>query len=501
MTSKSKCICLVIALSMSFLFVGKAFPFPADVTDISGKKYYPAVREVMDGANESIFMVMYVVHLDVRNTKSLVYKLCQSLVDAKKRGVEVKVILDRNVDFGRVKKHGEWEVQGKNESAFRFFKGNGIDVFYDDMTTYTHNKVIVVDKEIIALGSTNWSRSAFIRNNETSALIRSKELAESILTDFSNIAIDYEASKIKEEKEPDLAIDRYFMENENLAGRMLTDHNEGGFDLYLLLLKEFTGNPVMDFDYDKMAGYLRMDKKMEVVAYRRQLIKTLRKLDKRYHLIEFEPRWGKQAKVTLHDLRNREKLYEYPESNSFLLPGEYFTYRWYKKFSFRPKYCYFINLCKASLSKDNPWWFGAQSTLELQFHLQKDTISKGMVELRRLNIIDVEYSSIEEGYEKREPTRYKVLDLYSPERQIEKFKRLEKLYGGDRVKEAREFAKVVLKENNPVVIEDIIHLIDEYGRESYRKAIDIVSQKATDNPKRTHSYVVGILKGQVKTSP
>jgi len=483
MTSKSKHICLIIALSMSFLFVGKAFPFPADVTDISGKKYYPAVREVMDGANESIFMVMYVVSLHPRNTKSLVYKLCQSLVDAKKRGVKVKVILDRNVDFGRVKKHGKWKVQGKNKDAFLLFKGNGIDVFYDDMTTYTHNKVIVVDKEIIVLGSTNWSRSALRRNNETSVLIKSRELAESILTDFSNIAIDYEASKIKEEKEPSLAIDRYFMENENLAGRMITTHDERCFDLYLLLLKEFTGNPVMDFDYDKMAGYLGMDKKMEVVAYRRQLTKTLRKLDKRYHLIKFEPRWGKQAKVTLLDLRNREKLYEYPESNSFLLPGEYFTYGWYKKLSFRPKYCYFINLCKASLSKDNPWWFGAQSTLELQFHLQKDTISKGMMELRRLNIIDVEYSSIKGGYEKREPTRYKVLDLYSSERQIEKFKRLEKLYGEDRVKEAREFAEVVFEENDPVVIEDIIHLIDEYGIENYRKAIDIVSQKATDNPK------------------
>jgi len=49
--------------------------------------------------------------------------------------------------------------------------------------------------------------------------------------------------------------------------------------------------------------------------------------------------------------------------------------------------------------------------------------------------------------------------------------------------------------------ETVFHLIDEYGRDSYQKAIDIVSQKAVDNPKRTHKYVVGILKGGVKTSP
>jgi len=228
----------------------------------------------------------------------------------------------------------------------------------------------------------------------------------------------------------------------------------------------------------------------------------LRRLDKKYHLIQFAPRHGKNARVELLDLKDKEISYEYPRGNYFLLPGEYFTYGWYKKLSLRAKYCYLINLYKASLSKDKPWWSNSREILGSQFHVRDVyTISKGMMELRRLNIIDVEYSSIEKGYEEREPSRYRVLDLYSPERQIEKFKRLEKLYGEDRVKEAREFARVVFEENDPVVIEDIIHLIDEYGIENYRRAIDIVSQKAVGNPKRAHSYVVGILKGGVKTSP
>ena len=197
---------------------------------------------------------------------------------------------------------------------------------------------------------------------------------------------------------------------------------------------------------------------------------------------------------------NKEKLYEYPQNNYFRLPGEYFSYDWDKTLSFRQKYCYFINLYEASLSKDKPWWFGAQEILSLQFHVHIDTISKGMMELRRLNIIDVEYSSIEEGYEERAPTRYKVLNLYSPKRQIEKWERLRRLYGENKVKEARKFAKVVFEENDPAVIEDIIHLIDEYGKERMREAIDIVSQKAVDNPKRTHKYVVGILKGEKKDS-
>ena len=66
-------------------------------------------------------------------------------------------------------------------------------------------------------------------------------------------------------------------------------------------------------------------------------------------------------------------------------------------------------------SPDDPWWFGAQSTLEKQFHIQKETIQLGMIGLRRWDLIDMEYSSIDEGYEEREPTRYRVLNPYSYE--------------------------------------------------------------------------------------
>ena len=78
-----------------------------DVVDISGRKYFPAVKNALDNARESIFLVMYMVGLDERNTDSQVYKLCHSLADAKKRGIRVKVILDQNIDYTRERKEEE----------------------------------------------------------------------------------------------------------------------------------------------------------------------------------------------------------------------------------------------------------------------------------------------------------------------------------------------------------------------------------------------------------
>ncbi|MDD5773282.1 MAG: phospholipase D-like domain-containing protein [bacterium] len=435
--------------------------------------------------------------MDEKNTNSQVYKLCSSLVDAKKRGVRVKVILDQNIDYMRERKEDEWQVEDKNQNAFSFFKKNGIEVFYDTKNIYTHSKAIVIDENIVISGSTNWSNSALNKNNEASVLIRSSELAKSFLKDFSDIAIDNDAGRDVNEKEPKLAIYRYFLENEDLAGRMITNSDERAFDVYLLLLREYKDNAFIDFDYDSVAGSLDMDKEMNKEEYRRQLIKTLKKIEEIYGLIKFEPEFGKNAKVTLLDQKDKEKPYAYPEGNFFLIPGEYFSYKWDTTLSFKAKFCYLINLYKASQNLDNPKWADAREILSKQFHLNIDTISQGMIELRRLNIIDVEYSSIEDGYESREPSKYKVLDLYDPLKQAEEWERLKRLYGADRFAKAKGFAEVVFEENDPAVVEDIIFLIDEYGIEKYQAAINIVAQKAADNPKRTQSYVVGILRSKI----
>ncbi len=483
---KRQLLLIITLLSLSLT----GYAFSSDVTDLSGKKYFPAVKEAIDNSEKSIFMVVYIVAFDERDTESPVYKLCEGLVEAGKRGVQVKIILDQNINFGKHREDGKWQVEGKNENAFNFFKQNNLDVSYDEKTTYTHSKAIVIDDEIIIMGSTNWSDSALRRNNETSVLIKSKELAKTLLTNFFNIAIDYEASKSIQEKESPLAIHRYFMEDPNLAGRMMTSCDERAFDVYLLLLKDNLTES--EFNYNKIALQLDLDQKMPVNDYRRQINKTLRKLETDYNLVEFTPRWGKNAQIKL--LNNEGALYEYPQGKYFLLPGEYFAYSWNKKLSLAAKYCYLINLYKSTLSRDNPWWSGSRETLGLKFHIQRDTVTKGMTELRRLNLVDVEYSNIEEGYENREPARYKPLNLYSPEQQAQKWERVEKLYGKDKVKKVRKLAEIVFEENDPTIIEDIILLTDEHGKEQIQEAFDIVSQKAIDNPKRNYKYVVGILR-------
>jgi phosphatidylserine/phosphatidylglycerophosphate/cardiolipin synthase-like enzyme len=53
----------------------------------------------------------------------------------------------------------------------------GIPTFIDDAHAIAHNKIIIIDREIIVTGSFNFTKAAEEKNAENLLVIRSKELA------------------------------------------------------------------------------------------------------------------------------------------------------------------------------------------------------------------------------------------------------------------------------------------------------------------------------------
>jgi len=490
---------VVFMIALAVLAVPtSAFSYEADIVDISGKKYFPAVKEELSKAKESIFMVMFKVGLSGYDKSSSVYKLVDELVKAHQRGVKVKVILDQNIGFAGRSHIDEWAVEGKNAWCFRILKEAGIAVWYDDPIKYVHAKSIVIDAETVILGSANWTESAFFRNFEASVLIKSKELAKRLTERFEGIELDQKATSRAEKSLAPLALSGKFLTKPGLAGGMMTRHDERAFDLYLLLLREFDGNNEGEIllDYDATAKKLGIYDRMSRTAYRRQIIRSLRNLEKRYKLITFKPQHGKEAVVVLLDYEDSNETYTYPKKWRFQVPAVYWEYDWDGKLSMRAKFCYLINLAYASASDARPWWFASRETLAERFHVSKWLISKGMQELRSLNIIEVEYPPVNDGdYQNRLAKSYRVLSLYNPAWLESEWDRLELAYGADNLKQARRYAKIVSKENDSEVVEDIIVKTNEYGTVKVKKAFAIVAQKRIDNPKRQYNYVVGILRG------
>lgn len=169
----------IIFLSISGLLceVMPVYPLPADdVIPLVDAEYYPAVHKALTNAKKSILCVMYMAKLDPKHTGGDEYQLVLDLINAHKRRVKVQVIFDQNVNFWEKGKKRN-VIEKKSEYAYKLLLKSGVPVFYDNENKVTHNKVLVIDKYITIIGSTNWTYSALRKNHEASVMIKSRSVA------------------------------------------------------------------------------------------------------------------------------------------------------------------------------------------------------------------------------------------------------------------------------------------------------------------------------------
>ena len=467
-----------------------AFAFSAYVQDISGSKYFPVVKEAIAKAEESIKAVMFLMELPQSEAKNKVQQLVDELIKAHERGIKVEVVLDQNVDFVNQRHESDWLGKVRSFRAYKQLKEAGVAVHYDEISTYTHAKAIVIDEKIVILGSTNWTQTSLQRSIETNVLINSAEAARSYLEYFKTIQIDESVEKYIEFLKEGIAISNKFMQLSKLGPEMMKQHDERSFDIYLFLLKEATvkNTAELTLNYDVIAKYLGLDKKMDKIAYRRQITKVLRKLEKKYKLIKADFQYAKDAKVKLLDnIVDADK--------EFHLPKDYFNFGWNEQLSMRAKFCCLINLSEANISDTQPYWSKSVKEITRKYgNISRDVIAKGMGELRRRKLIDVMYDDLtDKDFSKRSPKMYKVLKIYDPEKLDLELARVAEQYGEKKYKIARKYAEIVFEEYNPQIIEDIILKTKQYGAKKIKEAFAIIAKKNIDNPKRKYGYVVGIL--------
>jgi len=84
--------------------------------------------------------------------------IIESIANAKSRGIEIKMILDKVNET----KQGE---------GARYLTGKDIEILIDNKVAIAHNKVMVVDGKNIITGSFNFTRSAQDRNAENVLII------------------------------------------------------------------------------------------------------------------------------------------------------------------------------------------------------------------------------------------------------------------------------------------------------------------------------------------
>jgi len=433
---------------------------------------------------------MYLISIFPDQADSQPNKLVGALIKAKERGVDVKIILDQNLDF-QEETRDDIVYNNKNQQAYELFKRNKIPVFFDEADTYTHAKALIIDHETVILGSTNWSKTALTRNNEANALIRSKEFAKNLSDSFSKIKLQ----EVPAVFTPTINISQDFLLKENLLGEMVSQADDRIFDAYLYLISQYSGNKEskVTLSYDKLAEFLSINQ-MSAEDYRRQIKKVLTKLRDKYKLIDFEnPKRNQDAHIILKDMSNQKKLYAMPETNFFQVPTTYWKFDWIKTLTFPAKVMYLIDLSYTSAASPN--FYMSRDTLSKKHHISNSFISDGTRELKRLNLLDVKYGNIEgKNYSERDANVYTPKPLYDPEDLAKDFKSLESKHGKEQVDRIKQIAAIVFEENNIRTIQALIELENKYGKETLQQAAKQIADKNPDNPKRSAGYLINTVK-------
>jgi len=111
------------------------------------KDYSNQLHNLLSQAQKRIHIIMYGMRYYPQYPDSIVNTILNDLIGAKKRGVEVKVLLDKS-DYNQ-------KLNSFNEEAAQYLENNGIEVRFDSPEVHTHAKLVIVDGATF-LGSSNW---------------------------------------------------------------------------------------------------------------------------------------------------------------------------------------------------------------------------------------------------------------------------------------------------------------------------------------------------------
>jgi hypothetical protein len=294
---------LIIAISLIIAPAYSADGFlSAQVKDISDRNYETAITELLESAEKSITISMYTINV-TEHKKNPINKLLEGLLQARKRGVSVELYL--NTNFRDIDENKGLLI---THPALNQLESAGCIIHLIPDNKMLHDKLVIVDNQYIAEGSTNWSIGGFRRNFESSTLIDSKDLAEIKLQRLKTLLI-------KAEPKPKHIITPYYAQglpkrlsiaNTLLLDRqyfpqMVTRHDGRAFDLYLLLLahSQKTGKDEFFLSLEDMALSLGLSDTLSNTALRRQVIRSLRILKDRYKLIDVEFFFAKNAYIVI----------------------------------------------------------------------------------------------------------------------------------------------------------------------------------------------------------
>ena len=357
----------------------------ARVKDISDRGYEQALIPLLDNARESIVISMYSISPGKEGVNNPVKLLLNDLLEARARGVKVKLYLNT-----RFRGNDKINNNVLENPAFKKLQDAGCKVSFLPYSRRLHDKLIIIDKRYVVEGSTNWSVSALRSNYESSTLIDSADLARIKLERIKNIMLQSAPRKEKSyspsyiEGLPEkFSIPKALLLDKKHFPRMFTKHERSGMNVYILMLvhSQVTGKEEFSLSLEDMALSIGLPDSWSYMALREGVIEALKRLEERYNLIRVKFFYGRNAEIELLPVRGES--FEV-QTDIIIQPNN-------PRLTMRLKYLFMIK----ALLKDEGEDMSASSTrmLAKRFHIDRDSIAEALrtlPEYKAESVINIE---------------------------------------------------------------------------------------------------------------
>jgi phosphatidylserine/phosphatidylglycerophosphate/cardiolipin synthase-like enzyme len=161
---------VLFTAALSFSLIPAAFAAPDAVVGFSPKIGAQSAQDVVIDA------ISHAKHSIVMAAYSFTSKpIATALVDAKGRGVDVRLVADKRGNSGKY-------------SATTFVANKNVPVRLNGKYAIMHNKFMVIDGTDVETGSFNYTQAAATKNAENALLLRGvPDLAASYTQDFEKL--------------------------------------------------------------------------------------------------------------------------------------------------------------------------------------------------------------------------------------------------------------------------------------------------------------------------
>ena len=156
---------LLLLLLIPFVHIKNSYASLADV-NVCFTPGNPCDKEIINEINhENSRIWIEAYYLTSR-------PIIASIIEARKRGVDVKVILDKS------------QLKRGNIGRVQWIKREGIPVWIDNKVSIAHNKIIILGNNKVITGSYNFTASAQKHNAENMLIIKSPEITRQYYENF-----------------------------------------------------------------------------------------------------------------------------------------------------------------------------------------------------------------------------------------------------------------------------------------------------------------------------